>query len=213
MGSLDRDRIIDAAIALTDRDGVQSLSLRGLAAELGAGTMSIYHYVANKDELLDAMVDRVFAEIELPVAGQPWRAELHRRCTSLRAALRRHRWAIGLMDSRARPGPATLRHHDAVIACLLGDGFSVPEAAHAIALVDSYVYGFALQSASLPIRRPQDIPDVAARIMDQDFPARYPALARLAEQVALQPGYDFEDEFERGLRGVLGAISNRKEQP
>jgi AcrR family transcriptional regulator len=207
MAALDRGRIVAAAVALADRDGTASgLSLRSLAAELGVGTMSIYHYVANKEELLDAMVDEVFAEIDLPTPQEGWRRAMHRRCVSLRAALHRHPWAIGLMDSRAQPGPATLRHHDAVIGCLLANGFTSAHAAHAFVLMDSFVYGFALQAASLPVRGPADIPELAAAILGGDVPDRYPHLARLAREVTLQPGYDFEDEYARGLAVVLDAL-------
>ncbi len=124
--------------------------MRSLACELGVKPMSLYHYVASKDEILDGIVDLIFGEIDLPSPGGDWRAQLHRRAVSARRALRRHPWAIGLMESRANPGPATLRHHDATLATLRGAGFSVAMTAHAYALLDSYTYGFALQEAALP---------------------------------------------------------------
>jgi AcrR family transcriptional regulator len=137
-----------------DRAGIGALTIRSLARELGVKPMSLYHHVAGKGEILDGIVDLVFSEIDLPAPGGDWQAEMRRRAASARRALGRHRWAIGLLESRANPGPATLRHHDATIGTLRAAGFSVAATAHAYALLDSYVYGFALQEASLPFSPP-----------------------------------------------------------
>ena len=102
------------AIALADAEGIGSLSMRRLAQELGVEAMSLYHHVANKDDILDGMVDMVFGEIELPSDGADWKTAMRDRARSARAAMTRHPWAISLMESRSSPGPATLRHHDAV---------------------------------------------------------------------------------------------------
>ena len=112
---LSRERVLEAAVALAQRDGIESLSMRRLADDLGVGAMSLYHYVPHKDDLLDGMVDIVFGEIELPPAGVEWRAAMRRRAMSTRDALNRHRWAVGLMESRRSPGPASFRLHDAVL--------------------------------------------------------------------------------------------------
>ena len=154
---LTRERVLRAAVALADREGV-AVSMRKLAKELGVEAMSLYHHVAGKNALLDGMVDHVFSEIDLPAAEQGWKAAMRQRAISARAALRRHPWAIALMESRSTPGPANLRHHDAVIGCLRQAGFSVALTAHAYSILDAYIYGFALQEASLPFdtrrRRP-----------------------------------------------------------
>ena len=147
---LSRERVLRGAVAVADARGIGSLTIRSLAQHLGVKPMSLYYYVAGKDEILDGIVDLVFSEIELPSLNGDWRSEMVRRAHSARRALRRHSWAIGLMESRKNPGPATLRHHDAVIGTLRGAGFSVEMTAHAYALLDSYIYGFALQEASLP---------------------------------------------------------------
>ncbi|HET8981502.1 MAG TPA: TetR/AcrR family transcriptional regulator C-terminal domain-containing protein, partial [Pedococcus sp.] len=131
---LSRDRVLDGAMAIADAGGIGSLTIRSLAQELGVKPMSVYHYVANKDEIIDGIVDRVYGEMELPAAEGDWRAEMHRRCTSAREVLGRHPWAIPLLQSRTAPGPATLHHHEAVIACLRGAGLSVEMTAHALAL-------------------------------------------------------------------------------
>jgi AcrR family transcriptional regulator len=143
--------VLQSAIAIADTAGIGALTIRSLAQDLGVKPMAIYYHVANKEEILDGIVDLVFAEIELPEADGDWRSELVRRASSARRALSRHHWAIGLMESRKSPGPATLQHHDAVLRTLREAGFSVEMTAHAYALLDSYVYGFALQEAALPV--------------------------------------------------------------
>jgi AcrR family transcriptional regulator len=206
---LNRERVLQGAIAIADTAGIGALTIRSLAQELGVKPMAIYYHVANKDEILDGIVDLVFAEIELPEAGGEWRSELVRRANSARRVLSRHHWAIGLMESRKSPGPATLRHHDAVLGTLRRAGFSVEMTAHAYALLDSYVYGFALQEAALPFTGPDTAAEVAEPMMQQ-FPAdAYPHLVELTTEYILLPGYDFGDEFEFGLDVILDALTSR----
>src|SRR3954454_3062910 len=162
---LSRERVLQGALSVADTGGLASLTIRSLAEELGVKPMSVYYHVANKDEILAALVDIVFGEIQLPVPGRDWRSEMRARAHSAREVLARHRWAIGLLESRSNPGPANLRHHDAVLACLRHAGFSLALTAHAYALLDSYVYGFALQEASLPFEGPDGVGDVAESIM------------------------------------------------
>jgi len=193
---------------VADARGIGSLTIRTLAAELGAKPMSVYHHVANKDEILDGIVDIVFGEIDLPSGDGDWRAQMRRAATSARRVLRAHRWAIGLLESRTAPGPATLRHHDAIIGLLRGAGFSVEMTAHAYALLDSYVYGFALQEASLPFDGPDTVAGVAEPMMEQFATGAYPHLVELATDYILKPGYDFGDEFEFGLTTILDALGS-----
>jgi AcrR family transcriptional regulator len=210
---LSRRRILDAAVALADRDGVRSLSMRKLAHELGVEAMSLYHHVANKDDLLDGMVDLVFGEIELPTGEADWKAAMRRRAVSARAALRRHPWAIGLMDSRTSPGPATLRHHDAVIGSLREGGFSIELAAHAFSALDSYIYGFALSETSLPFDTAEESAEVAQMILKQLPADQYPHLTELTIEHVLQPGYDYADEFEFGLDLLLDGLERARDGP
>jgi AcrR family transcriptional regulator len=205
--ALSRERVLRGAVTVADAGGIAGLTIRSLAEELGVKPMSVYHHVANKDEILDGIVDLVFNEIELPPADGDWRSAMRRRADSARRALKRHPWAIGLMESRTAPGPATLRHHDAVIGTLRAGGFSVEMAAHAYALLDSYIYGFALQEASLPFKGPETVPEVADPMMRQ-FPAgEYPHLVEMATEFILQPGYDFGNEFEFGLNLIFDALT------
>jgi AcrR family transcriptional regulator len=208
---LSRERVLNAALAVADAGGVASLTIRSLAAELGTKPMSVYHHVANKDEILDGIVDLVFAEVDLPTPDGDWRAEVRRRAESMRAVLGRHRWAIGLLESRTTPGPATLRQHEAMLATFRSAGFSVAMTAHAYALVDSYVYGFALQEASLPFEGQSDVGDVARSIMEPMAPGEYPRLVEMATDHYLQPGVDFGDEFEFGLDLILDGLAAQLE--
>lgn len=210
MAALSRERVLHGALAVADAGGIGSLTIRSLAQALGVKPMSVYHHVANKDEILDGIVDLVFQEIELPSADGDWRAELRRRAESARRVLRRHPWALGLLESRTTPGPATLRHHNAVLGILRGAGFSVPMAAHAYALLDSYVYGFALQETTLPFDGPQSVTDVVEPMTQQDFADAYPHLVEMATEHILKPGYDFGDEFDFGLDVILDALTQKK---
>ena len=203
---LSKQRVVVEAVRLADSEGVAGLSMRRLAVALGAGAMSLYHYVANKDELLDAMIDVVFEEIELPSEEADWQSAMRQRSVSARQVLARHPWAIGLMESRTSPGPANLRHREAVTACLRKAGFTVVMATHANWLLDSYVYGFALQEASLPFDTPDEFADMAEdvylpQLPPDEFPYLYEAAAAL-----LAADYDPAEEFIFGLDLVLAAL-------
>jgi AcrR family transcriptional regulator len=205
--ALSRNRVLLGAMAVADAGGVASLTIRSLAQHLGAKPMSLYYYVAGKDEILDGIIDLVFDEIDLPSPQGEWRSEMVRRAHSARRVLHRHSWAIGLMESRKNPGPATLRHHDAVLGTLRGAGFSVAMTAHAYALLDSYIYGFALQEAALPFEGPNNAGDVAEPMLQQFPTDAYPHLVEMATGYILQPGYDFGDEFDFGLTVILDALA------
>jgi AcrR family transcriptional regulator len=207
--ALTRDRVLAAAVALADREGIGEVSMRKLAQHLGVEAMSLYHHVANKDEILDGMIDRVFAEIDLP-GSEPWKRAMAARAESARAALLRHPWAIGLMESRASPGPATLRHHDAVIGNLRAGGFSVQMAAHAFSLLDSYIYGFVMQEVSLPFQSSDEAAEVATSIASAMEPDEYPHLMELTNEYVLQPGYSYANEFAFGLEVVLDGLDRAR---
>ena len=203
---LSRERVLGAAVALADRGGIGALSMRKLAQELGVEAMSLYHHVANKDAILDGLIDLVFGEIDLPVGEADWKAAMRQRAISAREALLRHPWATGLMESRSTPGPATLRHHDAVLGILRNAGFPLELAAHAYSLLDSYIYGFALQETSLPFNTPEETAEVAQAMM-AEFPAdAYPHLTEIAVEHVLQPGYSYASEYLFGLDLILDGL-------
>lgn len=203
---LTRDRVLLAAISHADAGGLESLTMRTLAEMLDVAPMALYRHVANKDDLIDAMVDWVFVEIGVPAAGGDWRTSMRRRAIAVREALARHPWAVGLLESRRTPGPANLRHHDAVIGRLRAAGLDLASTARAYSLLDSYIYGFALTKANLPFGTSHRVGDVAEAMLERLPASQYPNLVEFLQEHAAKPGYDYEDEFERGLDVVLDAL-------
>jgi AcrR family transcriptional regulator len=209
---LSRERVLRAAMARADAGGLDALSMRTLAEVLGVAPMALYRHVADKEDLIDGMVDVVFGEIDLPVIGAAWRTAMRRRAISVRDVLARHRWAIGLMESRRNPGPANLRHHDAVIGNLRAAGFDSAMVAHAYSLLDGYIYGFALTKMNLPFETPEEV-DESAQSMLEPFPrSEYPNLVAFVSEHIMQPGYDFGDEFEYGLDLILDGLERAREK-
>lgn len=204
---LSRQKVLGCALDLADESGIAALTIRSLAQSMGTKPMSLYYYVANKDEILDGIVDIVFSEIELPSPAGDWREEMHRRAHAVRAALKRHPWAVGLLESRSSPGEATLRHHDATLGTLRAAGFSVQMTAHAYALLDSYIYGFALQEAALPFDGRDTAAEITAPIVERFSTGQYPHMMEIAAEHVLKPGYDFGDEFDFGLNLILDGLS------
>lgn len=203
---LSKQRLVVEAICLADREGVDGLSMRRLAGALGVGAMSLYHYVASKEELLDAMIDIIYEEIEPPPEETDWQSAMRRRAVSARQVLVRHPWAISLLESRTSPGPANLRHHEAVFACLRRAGFPILMATHANWLLDSYVFGFALQEASLPFDTADELTDMITDVYLQQLPPdEFPYLNESAAAL-VAAGYDPAEEFIFGLDLILAAL-------
>jgi AcrR family transcriptional regulator len=210
---LSKERVLQAAVTLAARDGIESLTMRKLADELGAGAMSLYHYVSNKEELLDEMVDIVFGEIELPPTSADWRTAMRRRALSTREVLNRHRWAVGLMESRANPGPTSVRVHDAVLGYLREGGFSIELTIQAYSVLDAYIYGFALQEKSVPFESADEAAAVATEQV-RDFAAlaaEFPYLAEVVAGHVAHVGFDFTTAFEFGLDLILDALERRRD--
>jgi len=219
---LSGERVLRAAVVLADRGGFESLTMRKLADELGAGAMSLYHYVPNKDELLDGMIEIVFSEIDLPSTDVDWKTAMRKRAISTREVLNRHRWAVGLMESRMTPGHANLRLHNAVLGCLREAGFSIEMAIHAYSVQDAYIYGFALQEKSLPFEDAEESAEVAEAQVQQfaelaeerqfaPLEKEFPYLAEVVAGHVAKVGYDFRSEFEYGLDLILDALEKRRD--
>jgi AcrR family transcriptional regulator len=202
---LSREQVLRAAVVLADEGGVESLTMRKIGEQLGVEAMSLYRHVRNKEDILDGMVDLVFSEIELPASGAEWRAAMRQRAISARAALARHPWAIRLMEARTRPGPANLRHHDAVLGSLRAAGFSSRMATRAYNVLDSYLYGFALQEMSLPFEAPEELSAAAETLLRQIPGDEYPHLRDVATEFAAS-GFVYADEFVFGLDLILDGL-------
>jgi AcrR family transcriptional regulator len=206
--SLSKERVLQTAVALADRDGIESLSMRKLADELGAAAMSLYYYVPDKDRLIDEMVDIVFSEIEPPSLELDWKEAMRRRAVSTREALNRHRWAVGHMEGRSNHGPANLRLHDGVLGCLRAAGFSIEMTVHAYSVQDAYIYGFLLQETDMSSETPDDFAAEAQRQMDayEDVLAAYPHLVEVVGGYVAKEGYDYAKEFIFGLDLILDGL-------
>ena len=204
---LSREGVLRAALAVADDGGLEALTMQRIAEQVDAEAMSLYRHVRNKEDLLDGLVDIVYAEMELPRPGSDWRTAMRDRATSARDVLRRHPWAISLMESRSSPGPANLRHHDAVSAALLDAGFSSVETTHAYNLLDSFIYGFVIQETTLPFGTPEEM-EVAASMLHGSSPDEYPHLRQIATEL-LAGGFAYADEFEFGLDLILDGLEAR----
>jgi AcrR family transcriptional regulator len=209
---LNRERAIRTAVELADIEGLDALSMRNLAVRLGVVPMALYRHVANKEDLLDGMVETVYSEIDLTRGGD-FQATMRQRAISMREALRRHPWAVELMESSS-PGPANLHYHHAGIACLREQaGLPIRTAIDAYNLMDSYIYGFALQEKTLP----SDITAAAETrrhdltTADPSFASRWPYLIEIAEELG-SSGYDYTGQFERGLALVLDGIEQLRHE-
>jgi AcrR family transcriptional regulator len=202
--------VVAAAVGLADRSGIDGLSMRTLAQGLSVVPMALYKHVGNKEDLLDGMVDQVWDEVRFRERDAGWRTAMRERAVSLREALRRHPWAIGLMESRRRPGPANLRLHNAMLGALREEGFSFRTAVHCTSALDAYIYGFALQERTLPFETPDESAAVAADTLAQQADqaaaaAAYPYLIEVVVELAAA-GYDPAAEFEVGLDLLLDGI-------
>jgi AcrR family transcriptional regulator len=205
---LSRDRVLRAAVALADERGIAELTMRKLAKELGVEAMSLYNHVAHRGDLLDGMIDLVFGEIDPPATGGDWKAELRKRAVSTRAALLRHRWAVGEMEGRTSHGPANLKVHDAILGCLRAAGFSIELTVSAMSMQDAYIYGFALQQTDMSSQTPEDFAAVAQQQMVDyaDALADYPNLVEVVGGHVAKAGYDYETEFLFGLDLILDGL-------
>ena len=209
---LSAERVLRAAVGLADREGIEAVTMRRLAEGLGAGAMSLYHHVPNKEALRDGMVDLVFSEIELPSTEVEWKEALRRRALSTREALRRHPWAVGLMEATKSPGPADLRLHDAVLGCLRRAGFSIPMSVQAYSVQDAYIYGFALQEKTLPTGTRDEFAKVAQGRVEEierrtaDAARLYPNLAEVVGGYVAREGFSGDEAFELGLDVILNGL-------
>jgi AcrR family transcriptional regulator len=210
---LSKERVLRAAVTLADRHGIESLSMRKLADELGAGAMSLYYHVPDKERLLDGMVDLVFSEIEPPSRDDDWKTAMRKRAISTREALRRHPWAVGEMEGRTDHGPANLRLHDAVLGCLRAAGFSIEMTVHAYSVQDAYIYGFALQERDMSSETADDFAAEAQRQMHAyaDVLADYPHLVEVVGGYVAKAGYDYATEFLFGLDLILDGLERLRD--
>lgn len=205
---LSKERIIDAAARVADRGGINAVTMRQVGSELGVEAMSLYHYVSNKDALLDALSEWLFGKIDIPRPDAGWREALSARAHSAREVLRAHPWGLGMLESRPQPGQSQLRHYDSMMGRLSEAGFSATLATTAFATVDAFVFGFVLTEATLPFDPATGAEQEYADEVGLDE-AKFPHLARTLGDLFSSGDYSFGDEFSAGLTILLDGIEQR----
>ncbi|MDO8847670.1 MAG: TetR/AcrR family transcriptional regulator [Coriobacteriia bacterium] len=206
--TLNRERVVRAAMDLADESGIDSVTMRELGRRLGVEAASLYNHVAGKDDLLSGMADLAAAEIDLPSSDVDWKEAMRRRAVSAREVFVRHRWAAGLMDSRVWSGPYSLLYADRVLGTLIHAGFSPVIASWAFIALDGYIYGFERQRSNFSPSEDVDTIEVAQDVLAAIPPGAHPSLAAVAMEYAEEP-YDEEAAFEFGLDLILDSLERR----
>lgn len=207
---LTKPRILDAALALADAEGVDALSMRRLGQVMGVEAMSLYKHVADKDAILDGLVERVLEQIVVPSPDDEWKDAMRRRARSAREVFARHPWAVGLLESRAsNSSPRRLAYFDGILGALRRAGFSNTLAMRAFSTLDAYIYGYILQEHSLAFSDDDSLQEVGADLLRQ-MADRYPHLTAVTQD-AMAAGYDHAQEFAFGLDLILDAFERRRE--
>ncbi len=202
---LNRERILAVAVEIADERGVGAVTMREVASRLGVEAMSLYNHVANKDDILDGMVDVVIEQFDLPADAGDWQEAMRRRAVSAHEVFGLHPWAPMLMDSRESSGPSRLRYFDWVLGTLVEAGFSLEAAARAFSLLDSYVYGFGIQQFNMGAADDASTEEMAEAILAYIPAEEYPYLHRMASQ-AMAEGYDAAADFDFGLEIILDGL-------
>lgn len=221
---LSKERILKTALDLADQEGLDSVTMRQLAQGLGVEAMSLYKHVANKDALLDDMVEWVVAEMGAADPTAEWKEALLERARTLRRVLNLHPWAANLIESRSTIGPARLRHNDRLIGILRNAGFSIELAFHAMIALTSYVYGFViLEEGHRRKGRPKAVDNLQAAIVPADYPyifemikfayAKKSAEAAAGQALASPQFADFEFGLKHLVAGFDAVLRDAEPQP
>ena len=217
--TVESERIVAVAMALADGSGLEAVTLRAVAERLGVEAMSLYRHVANKDDILDGLVETVLGEMTLPDHRLGWRELLRERALAIRSVLLRHRWAAMLVESRTTPTAARLRMNDAVVGALRGAGFSIALCYGTLLAIDSYTYGFALQEAWPPFEpqgRPEAIRERSPTITRSDYPRLVEMMDFLTSRAPAEPSVGGATsagataDFELGLRFLLDGLERAR---
>ena len=209
---LSRERVLRAAMDFADEQGLEALSMRKLGKRLGVEAMSLYKHVANKEDLLDGIAEMVADEIHLPDPNTEWKVAMRERGISAREVFTRHPWAVGLMEARANPGPASMLYYDTVIGSLRRGGFSIRLATRAFSLMDAYVFGYAAQEFNLPFDSTEDLSEIAESIKEQLPTDAFPHFSEMILDYVTRPEWNFDEEFEFGLDLILDGLERARDR-
>ena len=184
--------------------------MRRLGAELGVEAMSLYKHVANKEEILDGILELVIGQIEVPSEGADWKEAMRSRAHSAREVLTRHSWAVGLLEVREPTGPTVLRYMDAILGNLRAGGFSIEGAGYAFSVLDSYVYGHVIQEAAMPVGNAEDAPLSTESLLEHVDANEYPHLIEVAEESERGSRFTFDQAFEVGLDIIIVGLERER---
>ncbi|HEV8602835.1 MAG TPA: TetR/AcrR family transcriptional regulator C-terminal domain-containing protein [Gaiellaceae bacterium] len=206
---MSKDRVLQAAVTLADEGGIDALSMRRIAKELGVEAMSLYNHVANKDEILDGIVEVVASEIDLPSDGADWKTAIRQSAISTRDVLLRHPWASGLWGTRQGDGLARLRRGDWMLRTLREAGLSKDLTYHAFHIVESYILGFTGQQLNFP-HEGEELAGMAEKFLQQLPAGEYPDFVEHVMQ-HLEPRHGDEGGFELGLDLILESLERLRD--
>jgi len=207
---LTRTRILDAALELADEGGVDAISMRKLGNRLGVEAMSLYNHIANKDEILDGLIETVLGEIDTPSVDDDWKDGMRRRATSAREVFRRHPWAMEVVERHSQStSPQRLAYHDEILGVLRNAGYDDRFAMRTFSILDAYIFGFILQELSLSFDDDAGLQEVGADLMRQ-MAESYPHLTQVTAN-AMAQGYDQAEEFRFGLDLILDALERQRD--
>jgi len=205
-----RERVLQAALGLADEGGVDAVSMRKVADVLGVKAMSLYNHVANKDEVLDGMVDATYGEIAAPTPDANWQAQVREIAISAHEVFLRHPWAAGLQMS-VKPGPARLRYGDRLLGCFRDAGFSKQLTYHGYHIIESYILGYTSQVLAYRAVDTDQFEDVLARFTRGDFAKEYPHFTEHALQhIEPEPGQEDVNAYELGLDMILEGLESER---
>jgi len=210
---LNRERVLSAAVELADREGVDALSMRRLSAELGVVPMALYKHVANKDELVDGMIDVVVAEIDPPRTDTDWKTAVRERILSARRMLLRHPWASRVMESRTRPTMTVMAYMDSMIGMFIAGGFSIDLIHHVMHAMGSRLMGFTQEMFNDQSDEEQPFQPEMLEQLQTVFPSIYELYLTVnhEDESIVGPGCDDQFEFEFALDLMLDGIERLKD--
>jgi AcrR family transcriptional regulator len=206
--TLTKDRVIIAAMKLADAGGIEAMSMRKLGRELGVEAMAIYHHFADKNQLIEGMIDYVHGEIDLPSDLKDWRIYMRSRAASAFDVLVRHPWAPPIMETGVSPGPSTLNDSESMIKCFRKAGFSTEMTVHAVSVLNIYIYGAAMQYARLTFSTVEQAAELGESVKQQLPVDAYPYLTEMITQHMMKEKYNPKNEFEFGLNLILDGIAS-----